>query len=209
MRKVISGFLVLIFTFVSLSSSSFAYVGENASKNQMDRVYNSSYVASIEQKNLINTVEPYVEVTEDGKIQFKDVPQNIYEQYNLYELQKHFDILNATVENEYITINKDLSIINNTISPFASYSEWTYHWWGYDRYFDDSQAKAYANDLSAAAAGATLAIGIGGVFPPIAGIGTIAAGYWGLLSSRVNKNNKGNGVYVAVTWVLIFDVEPL
>lgn len=39
----------------------------------------------------------------------------------------------------------------------------------------------------------------------LSGIANFQAGYWVLLA----VNNKGKGVYVGVTYALVFDVEPL
>lgn len=157
----------------------------------------------------IEVIEPYVQVTEDGTIGFKDLPEGFYEQYNLEELQKHFDNLNNLSETGKITINEDLSIQDNSISIMAVYGKWTYHWWGYDRNFTNTQSKEYMNQLYTAAGGAAIVAGATYWFPPISGILNVQAGYWGLLATRVGANNKGNGVYVAVTYALVFDVKPL
>lgn len=127
--------------------------------------------------DIIKAIKPHVEVTKEGTIRLKKLPKHFHEKYNLEGLQKHFDNLNALVETGDITINKDLSIQDNSISTMSEYGKWTYHWWGYDRKFTDAQAKDYINELLTVAAGATIVAGIGAYFPPVAGIATIQAGY--------------------------------
>lgn len=165
--------------------------------------------ATIPLSELIEVVEPYVEVTENGFIGLKNVPTDIYEKYNLSELQIHFDKLNTLASEGSISINEDLSIEDHTIDSKAVYGKWTYHWWGYDRNFNNAQAIDYINQLNTAAAGAVIVGSVTGAFPPISGIANFQAGYWALLAARVAANNKGNGVYVGVTYALVFNVEPL
>jgi hypothetical protein len=110
-----------------------------------------------------------------------------------------------------ITINKDLTIDRNNelIAPNAVYGRWTEHWWGFDRKFTNSQAQDFADYAATVAGGAGIVTGIGAWFPPVAAIAGVQTGYWTLVSARVNANNEGNGVYIGVTWVAIFNVEPL
>ncbi|NLM67296.1 MAG: hypothetical protein GX180_09010, partial [Enterococcus sp.] len=86
---------------------------------------------------------------------------------------------------------------------------WTYHWWGYDQYFDNQRAQRFSANCYSVAAGATLVTGIGAWFPPVSFVGVAQAAYWTLVGSRVDYNNLGNGVYIGVTWAAIFNVEPL
>lgn len=104
-------------------------------------------------KNLIDIVEPYVEVNKDGLLQFKDVPQAIYDSYNLSELQKHFDTLNTMVTNGRIIINSDLNIIDQSMSARATYGSWDYHWWGYDRNFGNSETLEFIDYCNSVAGG--------------------------------------------------------
>lgn len=159
----------------------------------------------------LEVIKPYVEVTEEGTIRFKKLPKGFYEKYNLEELQKHFDNLNTLSKAGNITINEDLSIQEKlpVTRAKAVYGKWTYHWWGYDRKFNNAQAKAYMNQLNTAAAGAAIVAGLASPFPPVAGIAGVQSGYWSLLSARVDANNKGRGVYVAVTYALVFNIKPL
>ncbi|EJW20340.1 hypothetical protein M5X00_00095 [Paenibacillus alvei] len=160
-------------------------------------------------ESVIEIVKPYVDVTEDGKIQFKDVPQGFYDKYNLTGLQKHFDKLNALAQKDYIVINDDLSIVNNEITPFTVYGQWTYYWWGYDRYFTNQQTLDAIDYYNTVAAGGALITGATAWLPAISGFTGATSGYFYLLATRFSANNNGNGVYAAVTWLAIFDIKPL
>lgn len=147
---------------------------------------------------------------EKGRIGFRNnISPELYEIYKLSELQKHFDILNAEVDAGQIVILKDLTIIPIGYRPNATYGQWTYHWWGYDRLFTNSQTEEYINYCNTVAAGSTI-VSIGGFwFPPIGVIATFEAGYFSLLAARLEANNRGWGVYAGFTWVGVFDIEPL
>lgn len=192
---------VLIFTLV-VPAASAAPVQELSSGYKSDISLNSS-------KSLIDAIEPYVEVTKDGLLQFKKVPQAIYDKYRLDELQKHFDNLNSLVRNGDIIINSDLSIVNQSISTMAVYGQWTYHWWGYDRNFSNSETQDFVDYCNSIAGGAGIVTGATSFFPPVAAIFGVTTGYFTLLGARVVANNQGNGVYIGVTWVAVFNVEPL
>ena len=114
-------------------------------------------------------------------------------------MQEHFNTLNAEVDAENIRINNDLSIDTIEISA-QTVGSWTYHWWGYDQYFDNQRAIKFANEASAVAGGVGIATGVGLWFPPVGSIFWVTSGYWTLVSARVTANNQGNGVYIGVTW---------
>lgn len=59
------------------------------------------------------------------------------------------------------------------------------------------------------AAGSGFVAGVTSICPSIAAVFSMNSGYWTLLGLRVNANNKENGVYVAVTWLAVFNIEPL
>jgi hypothetical protein len=173
---------------------------DEASTNDQQQVNNE----------VIEKIEPYVQKNEDGTLGLKDVPQDIYDTYDLQGLEEHFNQINEGVKNHTLAVDENLEIHKTGFSTMAStYGSWTYHWWGYDRKFNNSQTKQYIDQLEYAALGATFATGVGAWFPPVAAIGGVSAAYWGLLAKRVDANNKGKGVYVGVTWVNAFNVKPL
>lgn len=162
----------------------------------------------VEQNYMVSVIESYVHVT-NGKIELKNVPYSIYEKYQLDQLQKHFNNLNEEAEMGNIRINNDLTIETIGSSSRTVHGTWTYHWWGYDQYFNNQRAIKFANEASTVAGGAGIATGIGLWFPPVGALFGVTSGYWTLVSARVTANNKGRGVYVGVTWAAIFNIEPL
>ncbi|PFX70716.1 hypothetical protein COL39_24525 [Bacillus cereus] len=194
------------------ASSSISYAAtptESPNKTSSHQQQNEIENLSENQQNVIKSVQKYVELKNDGTIGFvTNIPQDVYKKYKLNELQKHFDSLNSQVASNMIAINPDLSIQNKIHS--AVYGEWTYHWWGYDRKFNNSQAKAYVKELNTVARTGAVAGPLAAAVMPIVGAGiAVTAGYYGLLADRVENNNQGSGVYVGITWAIVFDVEPL
>ena len=211
MKKLASSLLILVLIF-SLVSTAFAKSGDtvNSLKTSTSTVTENNNKIKNNQKEMIKSVRAFVKVTSDGKIEFKEnIPDKLYKDYSLDLLQNHFNTLNDLAEAGTITINKDLSIQDNSISMMTTYGSWDYHWWGYDRYFSNTQAKSFQNYCYTVAAGATIVTGASAYFPPVAAIAGMQAGYWALVGTRVGANNHGNGVYVAVSWLAVFNVSPL
>ena len=143
----------------------------------------------------IKALEPYVSV-KDGHFKF-DVKQakadNIDSQLIEGQL-KYFDVLNDRADAGDIEIEKDLTIINNEGPSSVRASHWpscggglntdvTEYWWGYSRYACDCETQRMSADFNSCA-------------------------YWWLLASRLDANNHGYGVYIEMTWALVFDITP-
>ncbi|AOM08267.1 hypothetical protein OCB08_25140 [Bacillus cereus] len=184
-------------------------------KEELNIQPNNVEQLSFAEQNMIKTVEQYVELKEGGKIGFtQSVPQDVYKKFELDKLQEHFDFLNSQVELKTIIINPDLTITNVTpegpVAYAAVYGSWTYNWWGYERKFNNSQAKKYVSDLNTVANSGAVAGGLAATVMPIIGAGVaVTAAYYGLLATRVDANNKGKGVYVGITWAIVFKVNSL
>lgn len=93
-----------------------------------------------------------------------------------------------------------------------------YHWWGYTRYANNKNTKKLINRFNTASNGAWVVCGgtasASYLFPVsapytglVSGLTGMAAGYWGLLATRMSAKNKGKGVIVNMTWVLVFTVK--
>lgn len=213
MKRLVTSFLTLILTFsVIMPTHSFASESLNVNFNG-DSSKKTDFIRDIQQRKMIKQVEPYVAVTDDGKLFLKDtIPGYLYEKYDLDGLKHHFETMNSLADTGEVTINEDLSIDDHSIldpSLNAVYGKWTYHWWGYDRLFNNRQAKDFADYAASVSAGAGIVTGVGAFFPPVAAIAGIQTGYWALVAARVNANNKGRGVKIAVTWVAVFSVSSL
>jgi hypothetical protein len=212
LKKIVSSLLVLMFVLGNVTPSMAQESnGENKiTEKEMKKLEKEQRKLQKEQQKMIKDVEPYVIVTDDGTIKLENAPKNLYKKYDLEKLEAHFEQLNQSALDGSITINEDLTIEDNSFSIAASYSKWTYHWWGYDRKMTNSYAKWYANNyLATIIGGGTVVTGVGAFFPPVGAVAGISTGQWILLQTRINANNKGNGVYVGVTWALFFNVDPL
>lgn len=71
-----------------------------------------------------------------------------------------------------------------------------------------------ANDLKYSLATAGSFAGVAALFPPMGALDTLTGIYLGLLATRIDANkidanNKGNGIYIGITWAAVFNVEPL
>lgn len=197
MKKIILSFLVFI---LCLSVVTPVFGQEHGSNSTPSS-----------EEDVLNVVEGYVQLQEDGTIAFENVPNDLYQDLDLGQLEVHFDTINSAVLNGDLIIDEDLNITETGFSTMdhAVYGEWRYHWWGYQRNFTNAQAQEYRNRLLTQAAGAGMVTGVGAWFPPVAGIAGVSGGYWALLATRVDANNNGNGVRVSVTWANIFSVTSL
>lgn len=86
---------------------------------------------------------------------------------------------------------------------------------GYSRYADNCESKRLVIDLNTTAAAGTIAGGAAEiatlVFPGaalVAGGAATDAGYWSLVATRIDANNQGRGVYIEMTWALVFNITP-
>ncbi|WP_195257879.1 hypothetical protein [Bacillus paralicheniformis] len=189
------GFMIPISSFAQESSKEI----KEADNNQ----------AIAKQEKLINTIKPFVNVNADGKLFLKNVPDDLYKEYNLSALEEHFGYINKAVESNQLVVDNQLNIKPTGFQIMATYGKWTYHWWGYDRKFTHKQANGYISELNLASQGAAVTTGVFAEFPPVAGLAGMAAGYWGILANRVDAHNGKKGVLVSVTWALIFSVDSL
>lgn len=93
--------------------------------------------------------------------------------------------------------------------PGKSSTKESYHWWGTSRYLNNCQANKFAADLASVAAGYTGAGLVASIWFPAVGVaGGVIASYAALMSSRVYANNEGKGVYAAITYAAVFNIEP-
>lgn len=173
-------------------------------------------VEEVDNKELINKVEKFVEVNNEGHIQLSnELSEEMYEEYNLSALEDHFEELNYGVDSELIAIDKNLNVIELGSQPtlYANdYISSTTHWWGRSTIYNNSQANAAAQQFRNYALGYSTIGGLGvlvpGIGPAVAGAGGLSATYSNLVANRIDNNNNGNGVVLNMTWVAAFTVEP-
>lgn len=168
----------------------------------------------------VKELEPFVSVS-NGRFQLDE--QSAIKNGFSYDLikiqQKTFEELNSEAETGKITINPDLSIDSNYETP-ALYAGHAYNcgggintsteffWWGYARYMCDCVANDFAANLNSAASVAAGAAVVAAFIHPVGSLIGIDSAYWWLVASRVDANNNGRGVYVEMTYALVFDITP-
>lgn len=208
LKKLVISLLSIIMI-LSVASPSQASTSEAPNHPKVSEIPANSN--SVEDFSEVKKVEKYVSVNANGHIGLDPKhSKNFHKKYNLDELEAHFTLLNSKVDAGAIKINEDLTIEDLSFSTFAVYNKWTYHWWGYDRNFTNSQAKSYVGELNTAGAVGGMTGAAAAAFMPIVGAGiAVSGGYYYLLAARVDANNKGRGVYVGMTWARVFNVKSL
>src|SRR5690625_6285838 len=84
MKKLVAGLLSLIIIFSVIIPTPLA--ADNTNVNSPQSIDHNSFISEIEQQEMIKKVQPYVAVTDDGKIFLKDaIPSNLYDKYDLDE----------------------------------------------------------------------------------------------------------------------------
>lgn len=219
MFKKFIGFFLAIVTMFSTTTVAFANeMNTHSEKNDFD-------------KSQIMQLEPYI-TAENGFYEF-DIEKAIEDGFSeelVYGQKAYLDKLNNEVKQGNITVSSDLkittyadvnesTIFSNTPVPFrrcpGRNTSIEYHWWGYFRYANYCESRRIVSDLNTAAATGTMVGGAAGAISivfPLAGVvaGGVAfdAGYWWLVATRIDANNHGRGVHIAMTWALVFDITP-
>lgn len=201
--SLLSVIMILGVTLPSYASASSLPSQANVSENQ--RTENSDQSFSD-----IKKIEKYVFVNEDGHIALNNKQsKSFHKKYNLDALETHFDELNKQVDDGTIRINEDLSIDDLSFNALVSYHKWDSYWWGKERNFTNSQAIRYTHEIDTVVAAGTIATASTATIPILGASIGATTGYYALLSARVKANNRGNGVYVRITYALVFNVKPL
>ena len=167
----------------------------------------------------IKALEPYISV-ENGHFVFdtESAAANNVDTELINGQCAYLDTLNFEADNGYLTINDDLSIDTHAVQSRAGHwsscggginTATTNYWWGYARYACDCETNRMSADFNSCASVAGGVGIVGAYFGPIGALpGGLACSYWWLLASRLDANNHGRGVYVEMTWALVFDITP-
>ncbi len=208
MKKIISFLLVLVL-FTVACPPTFANGNSNDEYTKQD----------------ILTLKPYVYVNSDGFFELNETQaKKDGISVDLLDGQKtYFDKLNEKIKSGYLEAHSDLSITTKTQAPLTSSinksvtssctgitSAVKDYWWGYSRYMDSCVANKFAADLtsvSVTSGGISIVATYFGVIPAVPP--GITASYFGLLASRVAANNANStGIYLEMTWALVFNITP-
>lgn len=193
--------------------NTYAYYNEQSISDEYyvydeDNIY---YEEHIYVNNMIESIEPYVYVTEEGNFALKDtIPFHLYKKYSLDFLEEHFENMNQEIKENNLIVHEDLTIEEtNPLLKRAVHGRWTQRWWGYERNFNNSQAIDFRNRLQNNARITSAMMRITKPFPPVSKLSLLATAQLRLMASRVNANNRGRGVYVGITWAAVFNMRSL
>lgn len=184
-----------------------AHANENTPNEVSETVEGS--VLTEEVSNPVTEVGPYVHKDEQGFLYIdKNIPEDVYIENNVQELEEKFAEINAQVENGQVTVNDDLSITSNMMTTFASkgYTSKTF-WWGERATYTNAQTKSAVKSINSAAVN----IGFGGAmafFLPLASVPAgVTAAYLYKVGNSMTNANKGRGVILDMTWALVYKTK--
>ena len=212
MRKILSLLLVLS---IVVTSTVWEEPNVFAQELQMEEM---SQEAFIEESN------EFVEVSEEGLIEL-ELPDDLLEQISEEEYAVYLeaiDSINELIEQGELKATENGTLYETSddelVVQGGNVDKMVYHWWGYTRYANNKNTKKLINRFNTASNGAWVVCGgtasASYLFPVsapytglVSGLTGMAAGYWGLLATRMSAKNKGKGVIVNMTWVLVFAVK--
>lgn len=212
MRKILSLLLVLS---IVVTSTVWEEPNVFAQELQMEE---KSQEAFIEESN------EFVEVSEEGLIEL-ELPDDLLEQISEEEYAVYLeaiDSINELIEQGELKATENGTLYETSddelVVQGGNVDKMVYHWWGYTRYANNKNTKKLINRFNTASNGAWVVCGgtasASYLFPVsapytglVSGLTGMAAGYWGLLATRMSAKNKGKGVIVNMTWVLVFTVK--
>jgi|GEM_PF-4140002 hypothetical protein len=222
MKKIVSIFMAMVLVFSLAVVPAFATTLVEEPHSHAETL-NSHIAASTYTVDDIRALEPYVNVV-DGRFHL-DAEQALADGFDaeLVDMQIHaFEYRNAEASVGKIIINPDLSVttslrlrggiknVRHSKNCGGGINTVPEHfWWGFASYSCDcetSRNSADLNSIAAVTAGVAL---VSGIFGPVAALpaGLTSAYFW-LLASRLDANNYGEGVYVEMTPLLVFDITP-
>lgn len=212
MRRILSLLLVLSILFTST-----VWEEVNTFSQELQ-------IEEMSQNEFIEESNEFVEVSEDGLIEL-ELPDYLLERISEEEYGVYLEAINRI--NELIEQGDLKATKNGTLYETSddelvvqggNVDKMVYHWWGYTRYANNKNTKKIINRFNTVSNGAWVVCGgtasASYLFPVsapytglVSGLTGMAAGYWGLLATRMSAKNKGKGVIVNMTWVLVFTVK--
>jgi len=165
-------------------------------------------VSPEESSTFISEVTLYVHKNDQGFLYVdSSIPNDTYIKYDVAQLEKSFEEINAKVENGIVTVNDDLSI-TPTFQTFAKKNFTSeYFWWGERGIYTNQQAV----DANKAVNKAAIDVGFIGALtawiPGFAGVTGLTSAYLFKLGNDMESKNKGKGLIIDVTWALTYTIE--
>lgn len=225
MRKILITVLLTVFLFPTVTTTGFA---QSIDLSVIDNFKNENINVTDFTVDDILALEPYVHV-EDGFFIFNE--KEAIEDGVDYELikgqQEYFNFLNQQVENNVISVSKDLTIENLSVSNqyqgnrsielnktcYGRSVAAQYYWWGYSTVLNSCQTENVIKDARIVGDTGNVSgggLGILGYFFPVfllpAAISFLTGGYFNMFANSLENKNKGRGVIVDMTWVGVYDI---
>ncbi|MEK5102758.1 hypothetical protein [Cytobacillus sp. FSL M8-0252] len=162
----------------------------------------------IDIEKMISEVEPYVTVTNQGRFLLNPfTPKALRDKYDLDNLEVRLNELNQEAEQGIITILSDKTIIQNV--EVQGVTKTVKHWWGYTRYLNNKdtinaidQLREFDKDVKSSSTILKIL-----KIPVLGFVASVVSNYGKLVASRLEKNNKGNGTILSITWAMVFNVK--
>jgi hypothetical protein len=218
MKKFLVAFIAVLLILPTLLYAP-AEAASNLEKEQQSSKYEEQQPSKFTFEDVM-ALEPFISV-ENGLFKFdSNSAKKAGHDKELIKMQKDYlSDINKQINNGKLKAESNLEIVdlqpvvNGGVSIMATCpgksTSLAHHWWGVDRYLNNCQANRFGADMASVAAGYTGAGIIAAIWFPAVGIaGGVIASYSALMSSRVYANNYGRGIYVAITYVAFFNIEP-
>ena len=201
------------------------YAGEGSNRTHGVKHYKESVYSNLTEDKVIQILERYVSVSDEGYIYLKDIPDRVAVVLGDEVIQYYdtvMDELNKLVKSDelYITCNGTIYELSDDeiVVQGGNVDKVVYSWWGYTRYANNSNSKKMVKELNSKAnglsgAGATAAL-VGCIVPvtkPITAVisasNGIGSAYFKLVAEKIEDKNKGKGVIIKMTWAFVFTVQ--
>lgn len=223
LKKTAIYFLIMVLL-VSLAPNVSAHASSTQPENSIINVNEVVQNNTPEKftKEEILALEEYVTVSEDGLfvLNYNEAKTDGFSTVLLDGQQNYFNYLNSQIENGELTVKDDLTIedigqnsFEQNIGTLASCKGKNAgpnkFWWGYSAHLNSCSSNTFSADLNSVAAVSTGVAVVAAYFGVVPAIPPgLSASYFWLLASRVDANNKGKGVFIEMTWALVFDITP-
>lgn len=176
------------------------------------------------QDEFIRTVDDYVEVNSEGLIDI-NLPKEFCEDLGEYaEIVEGIEKLNKLIEQGELSVTENGTIYETSdeeiVVQGGNVDKVVWHWWGLTRYANSkncdtivwkfNKASANAGKICAASTGLAyfLPSTIAKSLSTIAACGSgFAWAYFAEIANDIGYYDKGKGVKVDFTWILLYDVE--
>lgn len=206
MKKTVCLFLLLF----GLNNCSEAFADSNNNTIELNEstIIKNDLNLKKEINDTISFIQPYIFKDTNGTLKFKKMDSNIYNNYNIKNLNNYLSIMNKEVLEGKMTVtnNFDYVPVHTNFLAEEEDQDWTFHWYGMDASLNNQNTKEFINNCTLVVSGASTSAA---VFPQFAPFSLVTSAYFGVLANRASNSNQGNGIYIAIAWNAMFYTSPL